>query len=91
MCIHVSERGRWINWNTGVYNHGIYFIAVYCSCHIMVCNLVTYVYHNARFKKRKVYYITCMFVKLYNWKYVVTEGHKYLSREPHVGQYWSKQ
>ena len=57
----------------------------------MVCNLVTYVYHNARFKKRKVYYITCMFVKLYNWKYVVTEGHKYLSREPHVGQYWSKQ
>jgi len=32
-----------------------------------------------------------MFVKLYNWKYVVTEGHIYLPREPHVGQYWSKQ
>jgi hypothetical protein len=35
----------------------------------MFSKLIKYVYHNARFKKRKVYYI--MFVKLYNWKYLV--------------------
>jgi hypothetical protein len=36
-------------------------------------------------QNREVHYI--MFVKLYNWKHLVTEGRKYLPRGPHVGQY----